>query len=275
MGRAIYIINRVDEANISRPALVEAIAAMEAQRAATGNERNLNRAIDIALRALREALAQTAAEPGDHKRRQLTVLVADLSGFTTFSERMDAERLRDAINAMWRELDAVIRAWGGEIDQHAGDSLMALFGLVHPRQGDAARALHAALAMQQELALFNERVRGAADDSREGAWAADWPGPRMRIGIHLSLIHICWRLAVSNCRPHSRSRSASSSSWLCSASMAAWRCSVSVSRWARAARASASRAASVRRRVSRANTSSPAAAPTSTSPCLLYTSRCV
>lgn len=174
----------MDKANISRPALVEAIAAMETQRAAMGNERNLNRAIDIALRALREELAQNAAEPGDRKRRQLTVLVADLSGFTTFSERMDAERLRDAINAMWRELDAVIRAWGGEIDQHAGDSLMALFGLVHPRQGDAARALHAALAMQQELALFNERVRRAADDSREGTWAADWPGPRMRIGVH-------------------------------------------------------------------------------------------
>ena len=151
------------KANVSRQALLEAIAAFEAQRAATVNDRNLNRAIDIALRALREELAQTVAEPADRKRRQLSVLVADLSGFTTVSERMDAERLRDAINAMWRELDAVIRAWGGEIDQHAGDSLMALFGLVHPRQGDAVRALHAALAMQEELALFNERVRRAAE----------------------------------------------------------------------------------------------------------------
>ncbi len=168
------------KANVSRQALLEAIAAFEAQRAATVNDRNLNRAIDIALRALREELAQTVAEPADRKRRQLSVLVADLSGFTTFSERMDAERLRDAINAMWRELDAVIRAWGGEIDQHAGDSLMALFGLVHPRQGDAVRALHAALAMQEELALFNERVRRAAEES----WAGDWPGPRMRIGVH-------------------------------------------------------------------------------------------
>lgn len=184
VGQAIYIINCVGKANVNRQALIEAIAAMEAHSASTANDRALNRAIDVALRALREELAQAQAEPADPKRRQLAVLVADLSGFTTFSERMDAERLRDAINAMWGELDAVIRAWGGEIDQHAGDSLMALFGLVHPRPSDAMRALHAALAMQQELLIFNERVQQAADDSRESAWAGEWPGPRMRIGVH-------------------------------------------------------------------------------------------
>ncbi len=51
------------KANVSRQSLLEAIAAFEAQRAATVNDRNLNRAIDIALRALREELAQTVAEP--------------------------------------------------------------------------------------------------------------------------------------------------------------------------------------------------------------------
>src|SRR5690606_34874624 len=97
---------------------------------------------------------------------------------------MDVERVREAINAMWRVLDAVIRSWGGQIDQHAGDSLMALFGLSYPRRGDAARALHAALAMQQELALFNERARRAAVDPLDESWVGEWPGPNMRIGVH-------------------------------------------------------------------------------------------
>ena len=124
------------KANVSRQSLVEAIATLEAQRGSAGNGPDLNRAIETTLLALREKLAQAQTEPGDRKR-QLAVLVADLSGFTALSERMDVERVRDAINAMWRVLDAVVHAWGGHIDQHAGDSLMALFGLPAPRLGNA------------------------------------------------------------------------------------------------------------------------------------------
>lgn len=172
------------KANVSRQSLVEAIATLEAQRGSADGDRGLSQAVDTVLPVLREKLAQIQTEPGDKKRHQLAVLVADLSGFTTLSEHMDVERVREAINAMWRVLDAVIRSWGGQIDQHAGDSLMALFGLPHPRRGDAARALHAALAMQQELALFNERVRRAADDLLDELWVGEWPGPSMRVGVH-------------------------------------------------------------------------------------------
>ncbi len=184
VGAAIYIINCVGKANVSRQSLVEAIATLEVQRVLTGNDRDLNRAVDTVLQVLRDKLARIQADPGDQKRPQLSVLVADLSGFTALSEHMDVERVRDAINAMWAVLDAVIYAWGGQIDQHAGDSLMALFGLPHPRRGDAARALYAALAMQQELALFNERARQAAADPLDESWVGDWPGPSMRVGVH-------------------------------------------------------------------------------------------
>src|SRR5690606_32041629 len=85
--------------------------------------------------------------------------------------------------------DAVIHAWGGQIEQHAGDSLMALFGLPYPRGGDAARALYAALAMQQELALFNERARRAAAGVPDSSWAGHWPGPDMRIGVHSGQVY--------------------------------------------------------------------------------------
>lgn len=178
------------KANVSRQSLVEAIATLEAQRGPTGSSQgagpveSIDQALETVLQALRDKLAQIQSEPGDKKRHQLAVLVADLSGFTALSERMDVERVRDAINAMWRVLDAVIRDWGGQIEQHAGDSLLALFGLPQPRRGDAVRAVHAALIMQRELDLFNERVRRSADDSPDSPWADDWPGPEMRIGIH-------------------------------------------------------------------------------------------
>jgi len=165
---------------------VEAIAALEAQR--EPGDRMLERAVATALVALRDKLAELQSNSGDHQR-QLAVLVADLSGFTALSERMDAEKVREALNAMWRVLDAVILAYGGQIDQHAGDSLLALFGLPQPRAGDAARALHAALTLQLELVLFNERVRQAADAGQGAVWAGDWPGPAMRVGVHTGPVY--------------------------------------------------------------------------------------
>ena len=161
---------------------MEAIATLEAQR--RPGEPALERAVATALAALRDKLAELHSSPGDQQQWPLAVLMADLSGFTALSERMDAEKVRDALNAMWRVLDAVIVAHGGQIDQHAGDSLLALFGLPRPRQGDAGRAVRAGLTLQAELALFNERVRRAAAAGTGTAWAADWPGPAMRVGVH-------------------------------------------------------------------------------------------
>jgi class 3 adenylate cyclase len=172
----------VAKANVNRQALVEAIAALESQR--EPGDRALERAVATALAALRDKLAELQSTPGDHQQRQLAVLVADLSGFTALSERMDAEKVREALNAMWRVLDAVVLAHGGQIDQHAGDSLLALFGLPQPRTGDAARALRTALTLQLELTLFNERVRQAAGAGQGAVWAGDWPGPAMRVGVH-------------------------------------------------------------------------------------------
>ncbi len=185
------------KANVSRQALIEAIAALESQR--EPGDRALERAIATALSALRDKLAELQSNPGDHQQRQLAVLVADLSGFTALSERVDAERVREALNAMWRVLDAVILAHGGQIDQHAGDSLLALFGLPQPRTGDAARALRAALTLQAELVLFNERVRQAAAAGQGAVWANDWPGPAMRVGVHSGPVYFA--RATGSARP--------------------------------------------------------------------------
>lgn len=159
---------------VSRQALAGAIAAIELQREALGEA-----VANTALFALRQKLALIETKPADDPQAELVVLAADLSGFTALAEQMDAERVREAINAMWQVLDGVVQSWGGQIDQHAGDGMVAIFGLPRPRPHDLQRALRTALALQVELRLFNEQAR-----QQRQSWAAAWPGPTMRIGIH-------------------------------------------------------------------------------------------
>lgn len=171
------------EANVSRQLLVEAIAALEAQGDDTGNDEELADAIQTALDVLRHRLAFTQSA-GIPDSESLAILVADLSGFTALAERQDAERVQEAISAMWDVLDAVVTSWGGEVELHAGDSLVGLFGHPTPRRGDVERALYAALTMRTELELFNARARSANRPAGDVNWAAGWPGPAMRIGVH-------------------------------------------------------------------------------------------
>jgi class 3 adenylate cyclase/tetratricopeptide (TPR) repeat protein len=134
-----------------REQLEQAIAALEAQRILLGDS-----AVDTALGLLREKLASLrAAAPavsGDAQRKLVTVLFADVAGFTALAETLDAEELSDAINALWRRLDAVIAAHGGTIDKHIGDAVMALFGAPVAREDDPERAVRAGLAMQEAIA---------------------------------------------------------------------------------------------------------------------------
>lgn len=159
---------------VSRQALAAAVAAIELQREVLGEA-----VATTALFALRQRMAQTEIEPSEDQQAERVVLAADLSGFTALAEQMDAERVREAINAMWQVLDGVVQSWGGHIDQHAGDGMVAIFGLPRPRPRDLQRALRAALALQVELHLFNELAR-----QQQQSWATAWPGPTMRIGIH-------------------------------------------------------------------------------------------
>ena len=103
---------------------------------------------------LRQRLA--ALQYGAGRRRQVTVLFADVSGFTAMSERLDAEQVADTMNSLWARLDQVIRIHGGRIDKHIGDAVMAMWGADGAREDDPEQALRAALALQGELAAFRD-----------------------------------------------------------------------------------------------------------------------
>ncbi len=85
------------------------------------------------------------------ERRVVTVLFADLVGFTSLSEARDPEQVKNLIDACFERLVADIDAFGGRVDKIIGDAIVALFGAPLAHEDDAERAVRAALRMQQTL----------------------------------------------------------------------------------------------------------------------------
>jgi class 3 adenylate cyclase len=88
--------------------------------------------------------SQPAAETGG-ERRQVAILFADLSGFTALSARLDAEDLRRIVESFYGCAEAVISRYGGSVDKHIGDAVMALFGAPVAHGDDGLRAVGAGL----------------------------------------------------------------------------------------------------------------------------------
>lgn len=103
------------------------------------------------------AAATFAAE----ERRVVTVVFADVVGYTTLAERLDPERVKRLIESCFARLVVDIEAFGGRVDKVLGDAILALFGAPVAHEDDADRAVRAALRMQETLAAF---VAEHADD---------------------------------------------------------------------------------------------------------------
>jgi len=107
------------------------------------------------------------------ERRHVTVLMADLRGFTPMSEQLSSEEVVDALNVYLGRMTDIVMQYGGSIDNIIGDAVMAVFGTPATRPDDAVRAVACAVAMQNAMAEVNEEV--AARDL-----------PPLRIGIGIS-----------------------------------------------------------------------------------------
>ncbi len=91
------------------------------------------------------------------ERRVVTVLFADVSGFTSLAERLDPEEVEERIRSCWARLTPIIERHGGYVDKYIGDAVMALFGAPVAHEDDPERAIHCAIALHQ--ALRDERLR--------------------------------------------------------------------------------------------------------------------
>src|SRR5579883_2827865 len=128
------------------------------------------------------ALAEAGAAPGTapdalpEERRLVTVLFADVVGFTPLAERLDPEDVRDLMLRTFRELARIVREHGGRIEKYIGDALFGLFGAPLAREDDVERALRCARALHRAVEQLSAEL-GLAPDAPL----------RLRIGVNTGL----------------------------------------------------------------------------------------
>jgi class 3 adenylate cyclase/tetratricopeptide (TPR) repeat protein len=93
------------------------------------------------------------------ERKLVTVLFADVAGFTAISEKLDAEQVHDVMDGCFRILMDEIHRFEGTINQFTGDGVMAIFGAPVAHEEHAQRACHAALAIQTAIEPYSEKLK--------------------------------------------------------------------------------------------------------------------
>jgi adenylate cyclase len=106
-------------------------------------------------------------------RRSVTVLFADLKGFTALSDRLEPEQMLPILNGYFRAMTTPIVEHHGRVTELIGDGLLALFGALEANPWQSRDAVLAGLAMQQALARYNDTLQ-----------ARGLPRLEMGIGIH-------------------------------------------------------------------------------------------
>lgn len=125
---------------------------------ATGNLEHLERAFGrFAPEHVVDRLAGGAREIPP-ERREVTIMFADLRGFTSLSERVDPGVIVPVLNDYFRRMSAVIREHHGHVARIMGDGLMALFGALETNAWHTSDAARAAVAMSAALAAYNTEV---------------------------------------------------------------------------------------------------------------------
>src|SRR6266498_4186149 len=96
------------------------------------------------------------------ERRLVSVLFADLVGFTALSERRDAEEVRELLSRYFDACSRLIVLYGGTVEKFIGDAVMAVWGTPTATEDDAERAVRAALDLVAAVSALGDEV-GAPD----------------------------------------------------------------------------------------------------------------
>src|SRR5437763_2225942 len=102
------------------------------------------------------AVLAAAPESRREERKVVTVLFADLVGFTSRAERMDPEDVRSLLAPYWHHLRDELERYGGTVEKFIGDAVMALFGAPVAHEDDPERAARAALAIRDWIEQESE-----------------------------------------------------------------------------------------------------------------------
>jgi class 3 adenylate cyclase/tetratricopeptide (TPR) repeat protein len=118
--------------------------------------------LDAAASSERQAAASPAPPERETERRLVSVLFADLVGFTTLSESRDAEDVRELLSRYFDTCRQIIGRYGGTVEKFIGDAVMAVWGAPVAQEDDAERAVRAALDLVDAVGAMGTEV-GATD----------------------------------------------------------------------------------------------------------------
>jgi class 3 adenylate cyclase/tetratricopeptide (TPR) repeat protein len=93
------------------------------------------------------------------ERRLVSVLFADLVGFTTLSEHRDPEEVRELLSRYFERCRAVIERYGGTVEKFIGDAVMAVWGTPVAREDDAERSVRAGLSLTQAVSDLGAELK--------------------------------------------------------------------------------------------------------------------
>ena len=119
----------------------------------------------------------TTAGTVEAERRQLTVMFCDLQGFTALSQQLDPEDLREVIRGYQEVCAGATSRFEGHIAKYLGDGLLIYFGYPQAHEDDPQRAVHAGLAILEDMGQLNITLK-VDKDIELG----------VRIGIHTGLV---------------------------------------------------------------------------------------
>ena len=149
----------------------DATSPPAAPAAAAGPD-HASRVASYTPRHLAEKILKTRSAI-EGERRHVTVLFADVAGFTTLAEGRDPEEVHQIIERCFDLITGEVHRFEGTINQYTGDGVMALFGAPIAHEDSPRRATHAALGIQRALRDYSRELQG-----RGG------PAIRMRIGLN-------------------------------------------------------------------------------------------
>ena len=103
-----------------------------------------------------EALLASGDDGLGGKRKNVSVLFSDIRGYTTLTEKLQAEEVVIMLNEYFEVMVDVVFEYGGTLDKYIGDALMAVFGSPAPLEDHAWCAMQTAVKMRDKLAEFNQ-----------------------------------------------------------------------------------------------------------------------
>ncbi len=107
-----------------------------------------------------EVAAEVLSNPGilQGQRREVSVLMSDLAGFSAIAERLEPEQVVELLNVYLGRMTDMVERYGGTVDEFIGDAVLAIFGAPVVRPDHAARAVACAVAMQREMEDVNREL---------------------------------------------------------------------------------------------------------------------